>query len=170
MGFYLVLIMGAFNNMENKLEDIFKPYTEIVTQQRLAEDACINLETSALLAKNSVPFSHRKIALDYLILKRIIQFQIVQPAITVVEKRLLSKYGFTTLENSTVSRINSEISKLKEWALSTDDILRFEAIEVLKIRVKELKHILSNNYTLVSNEIYNGYKAIDTYLSNITNC
>ena len=156
--------------METRLEDIFKPYDEIVLQQKLTEDACVNLETSALLAKNSVPFSHRKIALDYLTLKRIIQFQIVQPSITVIEKNLLSKYGFTTLENSTVIRINSEISKLKEWAISTDDILRFEAVEILKIRVKELKHILSNNYTLVSNEIFNGYKAIDTYLSNITNC
>ena len=71
-----------------------------------------------------------------------------------------------TLENSSITQINSEILRLKDWATSTDDILRNDANEILKIRVKELKFILSDNYSSTG-ELLNGYKALETYLTNI---
>ena len=49
--------------------------------------------------------------------------------------------------------------------MSTEDRLRNDADELLQIRVKELKFILSNKYALATNEVYNGYKAIDVYLN-----
>ena len=154
--------------MDAKIDDIFKPYDETVAEQKLTDDSILNLATSALLAKNSVPFSHRKLANNFTTLRRICQFQIVQPKISMVETSLLNKYLFSTLENSTISQVNKELLKLKEWSISVDDTLREDADELLAIRVKELKHILSNTYTLNSNEINNGYKAIETYLLNIT--
>ena len=131
------------------------------------EDLRENLDTSALLAKASVPYSHRRIAEKYVLLKNICSFQIVQPRITNIEKNLLSKYGFRTLDSTTISQINKEIAKLKTWAVSMNDELRTESEELLKIRVKELKFMLSNNYTKKTNEMYKGYEALETYLVNI---
>lgn len=153
--------------MNTKLDDIFNNRLQR-SDDINKEDMTLSLETSALLGKSFVPYSHRRIADNYVILKRICQFQVVQPKITKMEIAKLSKYGFNTLENTAISAINQEIIKLKDWATSTDDNLRVDADELLKIRVKELKFILSYNYTINSNEMLKGYKAIDTYLTNIT--
>ena len=77
------------------------------------------------------------------------------------------KYSFNTLENTTISKINQELALLKQWSTSTNDELRADSDEILRIRVKELKFMLSNNYTVNSNEVFKGYKAIETYLKNI---
>lgn len=145
---------GAIANENNNIE---------FSEEDLRED----LDTSALLAKASVPYSHRRIAEKYVLLKNICSFQIVQPRITNIEKNLLNKYGFKTLESTTISQVNKEIAKLKTWAVSMNDELRAESEELLKIRVKELKFMLSNNYTKKTNEMYKGYEALETYLVNI---
>lgn len=154
-----------FNKIE--LDDIFKSSQQVNTTIK-NDDLCTDLEVSALLAKTAVPYSHRRIANNYVILKRICKFQVVQPRITYMEKAMLSKYLFSTLENTPISKVNRELSLLKDWAISTDDALRNDSTEILNIRVKELKHILSNNYTNNSNEMLKGYKALDSYLTNIT--
>ena len=145
---------GAIANENNNIE---------FSEEDLRED----LDTSALLAKASVPYSHRRIAEKYVLLKNICSFQIVQPRITNIEKNLLNKYGFRTLESTTISQVNKEIAKLKTWAVSMNDELRAESEVLLKIRVKELKFMLSNNYTKKTNEMYKGYEALETYLVNI---
>jgi len=132
------------------------------------DDLLSELEISTLLAKSSVPYSHRRIASKYNILKSICSFQIVQPRITMVEKDLLSKYSFNTLENTTISQVNKELRLLKEWAIANDDNLREDSTNILEIRVKELKFILSNNYNAQVNELLKGYKAVDTYLVSIS--
>ena len=155
--------------MESKLDSIFDTTNKIKTNSINTEDLCSDLDVSALLAKTSVPYSHRRIADNYVIMKRICSFQIVQPRITKVETALLMRYSFNTLENTTISKVNQELAQLKEWATSTNDSLRSDAEELMRIRVKELKFMLSNNYTASSNEVYKGYKAIETYLNNVTN-
>ena len=155
--------------MKKKSDNIFE--TTVNTKQGLNEsDLCSDLEVSALLAKTSVPYSHRRIADNYVILKKICSFQVVQPRITMVEKSLLNKYSFNTLENTTISKINAELTLLKEWSISSDDKLRTDSDELLRIRVKELKFMLSNNYTINSNEVYKGYRALEAYLVNVNNC
>ena len=155
--------------MDTKLDDIFNRNNRIIISEETDNaDSSLFLETSALLGKSFVPYSHRRVADNYVIMKRICQFQVVQPKITKVETALLVKYGMHTLENTNISAVNNEIVKLKDWATSTDDNLRADADELLKIRVKELKFILSYNYTVNSDEMFNGYKAVDVYLTNIT--
>lgn len=131
------------------------------------DDLREDLDTSALLAKASVPYSHRRIAEKYVLMKSICTFQVVQPRITNVEANMLAKYSFRTLENTTISQVNKEISQLKSWAVSMNDELRADSETLLKIRVKELKFMLSNNYTKKTNEMYKGYEALETYLTNI---
>jgi len=133
------------------------------------EDLCSELPISAMIAKTAVPFSHRRIADAYNIITKICGFQSAQPRITYAERSLLFKYHFNTLENSTIAQINNELILLKQLSLSTDDTTRQDSETLLNIRVKELKHILSNKYALSTEEIYNGYKAINVYLNEITN-
>ena len=132
------------------------------------EDAFTALSTSALLAKSAVPYSHRRIADNYVIIKRVYRFQAVQSRITSSEIQLLKKYDFTTLEFSTIKQINDELSYLKKWSTSTNDLLRKDADALLQIRSKELKYIVASRYTSISNEIYNGYQALERYFEEIS--
>ena len=132
------------------------------------EDAFTALSTSALLAKSAVPYSHRRIADNYVIIKRVYRFQAVQSRITSSEIQLLKKYDFNTLEFSTIKQINDELSYLKKWSTSTNDLLRKDADALLQIRSKELKYIVASRYTSISNEIYNGYQALERYFEEIS--
>ena len=73
------------------------------------DDSFTALSTSALLAKSSVPYSHRRIADNYVIIKRVYKFQAVQSRISNSELQLLKKYDFNTLEFSTIKQINEEL-------------------------------------------------------------
>ena len=53
------------------------------------DDAFTALSTSALLAKSAVPYSHRRVADNYVIIKRIYRFQAVQSRINNLELQLL---------------------------------------------------------------------------------
>lgn len=131
-------------------------------------DAFTALSTSALLAKSSVPYSHRRIADNYVIIKRVYRFQAVQSRITNAEKQLLQKYDFNTLEFSTIKQINEELSYLKKWSTSTNEQLRKDADNLLQIRCKELKFLVASRYASITNEIYNGYKALERYFEEIS--
>ena len=132
------------------------------------EDAFTALSTSALLAKSAVPYSHRRIADNYVIIKRVYRFQAVQSRITSSEIQLLKKYDFNTLEFSTIKQVNDELSYLKKWSTSTNELLRKDADAILQIRCKELKYIVASRYTSISNEIYNGYQALERYFEEIS--
>ena len=45
-------------------------------------DKFTSLSTSALLAKNAVPQSHKRVADNYMIIKRIYKFQVIQSRIS----------------------------------------------------------------------------------------
>lgn len=132
------------------------------------DDSCSQLPVSAMLGKSAVPYSHRRIADNYVMMRKIYGFQVAQPRITNMERNKLYMYRMNTLENTTIGQINLELALLKEWSMSTEDKLRNDSEELLKIRVKELKFILSNKYAVTTNEVHNGYKAIELYLSEIT--
>lgn len=131
-------------------------------------DTFTSLSTSALLAKNAVPLSHRRAADNYVIIKRIYKFQVVQSRITNQEIALLKKYDFNTLEYSTIKQINEELSHLKKWAYSSNELLRADADEIIQIRSKELKFIAASKYCAISGEVYDGYKALERYFEEIT--
>lgn len=142
----------------------------VITQSSFSDenDTFTSLSTSALLAKNSVPYSHRRVADNYIIIKRIYKFQVVQSRISHQEIAMLKKYDFNTLECSTIKQINEELAYLKKWATCSNELLCRDADEIIQIRVKELKFIVANKYSIVSNEVYNGYKALERYFEEIT--
>ncbi len=132
------------------------------------EDAFTALSTSALLAKSAVPYSHRRIADNYVIIKKVYRFQVVQSRISNSERQLLQKYDFNTLEFSTIKQINEELSYLKKWATSSNESLRKDADNLLQIRSKELKYINASRYSTITDEIHNGYKALERYFEEIS--
>lgn len=125
------------------------------------------LSTTALLAKNAVPSSHRRAADNYVIIKRIYKFQAIQSRITNLELALLKKYDFNTLESSTIKQINEELAFLKKWSVSGNELLEKDAEELIQIRTKELKFIVASKYS-TSNEVYDGFKALERYFEEIT--
>ena len=131
-------------------------------------DTFTSRSIAALLAKNTVPMSHKRIADNYLVIKKIFKFQISLNRITNVEKSLLSKYDFNVLEYTTMQQMYNELTLLQKWSMSEDAKLREDSDSILQIRVNELKYLEASNYASVSNEIYNGYKALAQYLREIS--
>lgn len=123
---------------------------------------------AALLAKNIIPYSHRKMADNYVIIKRVFKFQAVMPRITKAEKTLLAKYDFNTLEFTTVKQMYEELELLQKWAVSADEKLKKDSDAILEIRTKELKFIVATAYASISNELYKGYLALENYFIEIS--
>ncbi len=123
---------------------------------------------AALLAKNNVPASHKRIADNYMIIKKVFKFQACMSRISNVEKALLEKYDFNILEFTTTKQMYDELALLQKWSASEDKNLRDTADNILLIRVKELKFLEASRYASISNEIYNGYIALEQYLREIS--
>ena len=150
--------------ISKKIETVYPAQSSFSSE----EDAFTALSTSALLAKSSVPYSHRRVADNYVIIKRVYRFQAVQSPISNAEKQLLQKYDFNTLEFSTIKQVNEELSYLKKWSTSSNEMLRKDADSLLQIRCKELKYIVASRYSTITDEIHNGYKALERYFEEIS--
>lgn len=131
-------------------------------------DSFTSRSFAALLAKNNVPGSHKRIADNYLIIKKVFKFQACLSRISNVEKALLEKYDFNTLEFTTMKQMYDELALLQKWSDSDDTTLKADSDNILLIRVKELKFLEASRYASISNEIYNGYKALEQYLREIS--
>ena len=132
------------------------------------DDSFTSRSYAALLAKNAIPYSHRKIADNYTIIKRIFKFQAVMSRISNTDKALLAKYDFNVLEYTTVKQMYEELALLQKWSSSQDLKLKADADQILDIRSKELKFIDANRYANISNEIYKGYVALEHYFEEIS--
>ena len=132
------------------------------------DDSFTSRSYAALLAKNAIPYSHRKVADNYTIIKRVFKFQAVSSRITNTERALLAKYDFNILEYTTVKQMYEELALLQKWSASQDVKLKNDADTILEIRAKELKYIDSNRYANISNEIYKGYVALEHYFEEIS--
>ena len=79
------------------------------------EEVFTSRSYAALLAKNTIPYFHKKVADNYIIIKKVFKFQAVMPRISNVEKALLAKYDFNTLEYTTVKQMYEELALLQKW-------------------------------------------------------
>ncbi len=67
-----------------------------------------------------------------------------------------------------MKQMYDELALLQQWSCSNDETLRADSDNILMIRVKELKFLEASRYASISNEIYNGYKALEQYLKEIS--
>ncbi len=132
------------------------------------EEVFTSRSYAALLAKNTIPYFHKKVADNYVIIKKVFKFQAVMPRISNVEKALLAKYDFNTLEYTTVKQMYEELALLQKWSMSQDEELKKDSDAILEIRTKELKFIVATSYANISNEIYKGYLALENYFIEIS--
>ena len=132
------------------------------------EDSFTSRSHAALLAKNFIPYSHKRVANNYIVIKRIYKFQAVQSRITQSEKELLLKYDFNTLEFTTAKQMYEELALLQKWSSSPNLQLKANADKIIEIRAKELKFVDANCYATISNEIYKGYVALSNYFEEIS--
>ncbi len=132
------------------------------------EDLGAGLLRTVLLAKTAVPYSHKRAADNFVVIKRMYKFHTVKAVVTLAEYDLLKKYDMEPLENTTINKINDEIEFLKKWSVSENKELRHDADKIIIIRAKELKNITASAYANIPNEMYNGYKAIEKYFEEIT--
>ena len=132
------------------------------------EEVFTSRSYAALLAKNTIPYFHKKVADNYIIIKKVFKFQAVMPRISNVEKALLAKYDFNTLEYTTVKQMYEELALLQKWSMSQDEELKKDSDAILEIRTKKLKFIVATSYANISNEIYKGYLALENYFIEIS--
>lgn len=151
-------IVSKKSDFDLTLKSAFSRGDEVFTSRSFA----------ALLAKNTIPLSHKKLADNYVIIKRIFKFQAVQSRISNSEKQLLAKYDFNTLEYTTVKQMYEELALLQKWSDSRNEKLKNDADTIMEIRTKELKFIDANSYVSISNEIYKGYVALEHYFEEIS--
>lgn len=133
-----------------------------------ANDRFSSLSTSSMLAKAGVPLSHSIAADNYMVIKKIYGTPVVKSRITNKDRALLGKYDFNQLEYTTIKQVNEEIELLKKWSMSLDENLKNDADKIIDIRLKELKYLAACRYTLITNEIYNGYMALEKYFEDIS--
>ena len=132
------------------------------------KDKFSSLSTSSMLARAGVPMSHILAADNYMFIKKIYGTPVVKSRITNKEKALLGKYDFNQLEYTTIKQINEELELLKKWSMSLDENLKSDADKIIEIRAKELRYLAACRYTLITNEIYNGYMALEKYFEDIS--
>lgn|SRR5574344_1774486 len=131
-------------------------------------DKFSSLSTSSMLARAGVPLSHILIADNYMVIKKVYGTPVVKSRITNKEKALLGKYDFNQLEYTTIKQVNEELELLKKWSMSLDETLKNDSDKIVEIRAKELRYLAACRYTLITNELYNGYMALEKYFEDIS--
>lgn len=117
--------------------------------------------------RKGVPESHRRVADNFMIIKKVFGSPVVQSKITDEEKALLDKYDFNLLEFSTSKQIEDELVFLKRWSYSRNRELQDAADKIIQIRAKELKYLIATRYVNVQKN-YSGYMVLEKYLEEIS--
>ncbi len=126
------------------------------------------LKKNNFYLRRGVPESHRRVADNFMIIKKIFGHPVVQPKITREEAELLVRYDFNLLEYSTAKQIEDEIVYLKQWSFSRNKELHEAADNIIKIRSKELKYMIATNYVNITSNVYNGHKILEKYFEEIS--
>lgn len=154
--------------MDTKIEeqDTFRIIADYATN--LSAENFNVLGTSSMVARSDVPASHIKVADNFMLIKKLFGLSAVRSKISFEERKLLASFNFNPLESSTITEINTEILKLKNWSESGDKKLQKASEDIMQIRAKELKYLISTSYREITDEKFNGYKALERYFAIIT--
>lgn len=132
-----------------------------------SEDYYSNINTAIALGKTHVPLKHKQLASNYVLIKRIFGSSCASIQITNADRTTLTRHGFLTLENTSISAMNRQIEQLKAWANSGDILLCAYSNELFEIRIKELKYLRLTVTKGRSPEFKEGYKALEKYVEYI---
>jgi len=125
-------------------------------------------QNTTLIKRSSIPDSHRMIADNLMIIKKVFKHPVVQCKLISQEIELLAKYDFNPLEFSTSKQIEEELTLLKKWSNSGETELQEMSDKIITIRGKELRNLMATRYIYITSEIYNGHKTLEKYFENIS--
>jgi len=154
--------------MRNGAKSGYSGYIYTTAKKPLnSDDYYSNINTAIALGKTHVPLKHKQLASNYMLIKKIFGYSAASIQITSVDRTTLSRHGFLTLENTSISMMNRQIEQLKDWANSGDILLSAYSTELFEIRIKELKFLRLNLTKGRSPEFKEGYKALEKYVEYI---
>ena len=126
-----------------------------------------NINTAVVLGKSKVPIRHKQLAANYVLIKKIFGPCVASIPITSTDRATLTRHGFQTLENTTISQMNRQIEQLKNWSSGGDILLSTYANELFEIRIKELKYMRTTISSGRLKEFEDGYLALEKYIEYI---
>ena len=138
-----------------------------VKKNHKSNDYYASLNTSIALGKTQVPIKHKQIASNYVLIKKIFGSCAAVIPITNADRAILTRHGFMSLENSSISQINKQIEQLKAWSNSGDILLSTYANELFEIRIKELKYLRLTINSGRAIEFKDGFEALEKYIEYI---
>ena len=101
------------------------------------EDVGAALLRTIVLAKNNVPYSHKRIADNFVVIKRLYKFHTVKTLVTLSEYNLLKKYNMDSLESTKICKVVEELELLKKASSSVDLQIKSDADKIIEIRAKD---------------------------------
>ncbi len=122
------------------------------------------ISIAGLFLRAKVPVSQKSVANNYITIKKIFSYTIVQPKVTNLEYKRLEEYSMLPLEETDDETMYYELMKIIGWANSTDWSFIRLSDEIFNIRVKELKFIYANVSSVRLYELKSGFKVLERYL------
>jgi len=161
---------GNYGLDSQQKETFYKGVKELVNQVNNATiEACkAKISSGTIIERGVVPDSHRRTADNFMIIKKIFGHPVVHSRLNQEERSFLARYDFNPLEFSTSRQIQEELILLKKWSNSRNEELEYSSDRLINIRAKELRNLIATNYVDITNDIYNGFKALEKYFENIS--
>lgn len=126
----------------------------------------ISLE--GLFLRSKIPVFQKNIANNYVTIRKIFSYTVVQPKVTNVEYNALKQNGFLPLEATSEDKMYEELMKIIEWVNSGERNKEEISKIIFEIRVKELKYIFANVSMAKLSELEGGYRVLERYLEFIS--
>ncbi len=123
-----------------------------------------NISIEGLFLRSRASNLQKSTSNNYVMIKKIFSYTVVQPKVSHVEYSKLEKNGFFPLEATGAEKMYEELMKLIEWSNSCKPSFQKLSDEIFEIRVKELKYILAHTSKAKLNELEEGYDVLEKYL------
>ncbi len=122
------------------------------------------ISLSGLFLRSKVSIEQRALANNYVMLKKIFSYTVVQPKVTNGEYKFLDENNIAPLEYTAAKEMHGELMKIVDLTNSNNSNKIELANKIFTIRVKELKYILANVPKVRLFEMKDGYIVLDKYL------
>lgn len=122
------------------------------------------ISLSGLFLRSKVSIEQRALANNYVMLKKIFSYTVVQPKVTNGEYKFLDENNIAPLEYTAAKEMHDELMKIVDLTNSNNSNKIELANKIFAIRVKELKYILANVPKVRLSEMKDGYIVLDKYL------
>ncbi len=122
------------------------------------------ISLSSLFLRSKASFGQKKISTNFVTLRKIFSYSVVEPKVTNLEYDFLKQHNMLPLEETSAQTLYDELSVIIDYTTSNNPFRQELADKIFEIRTKELKYILANVPKARFSEMKDGYKILDRYL------